>query len=379
MASRIEYPLNVFTTVTWSYSQTTIIAGATWAESDTVSLTVPIPDNAMFWVRLQQSSSSGIIFQDLSSALGDPGNPKYLNRAINNGLGETNHLFPQLNPVLTGTAFQHENGNGTKAWLIGTSNDPDPVGAYTPWVCMRPLAILGQTRKPSFSFYGDSRVVGLGDTYDGVSNDRGEVERSIGPTSAYINFGISGQPANDYATFLGDGVSTYAGIYAVNLAKKYTTNMIEDLGGADCISLEGTDHESAAATVKNSKIRIWTAWTNLTSAPSRDWSSISTLTMPCVATAHSGGFTTTDQYGAAGNGNIESLNSLLRTGDARFPVHVLDIAPVVSQRYVGYSGEEYLWIPHSPAYTVEGIHEGQAACYAIQNSGIIDTCILCQQ
>jgi hypothetical protein len=46
--------------------------------------------------------------------------------------------------------------------------------------------------------WGDSRVVGFGDTYNGLSNNRGEVERSIGNEFAYINFGIPGMRANDF-------------------------------------------------------------------------------------------------------------------------------------------------------------------------------------
>lgn len=217
-------------------------------------------------------------------------------------------------------------------------------------------------------------MVGLGDTYDGISNDRGEVERSIGPTSAYINFGISGQPAADFANFIGDGVSTYSSNYAVNLGKTYTTNMIEDLGGGDC--LNGKDPSATVA----AKTAIWNAWTNGTlTIPQKSSSSISTLTLPCIASAISGNFTTTDQTDGTRNDRVQGLNTLLRAGVAGFPVRLLDIAPVVSQFAVGHSGSmQYLWKPNTPAYTVDGIYEGQAGCYAIQNSGIIDPCILCQ-
>jgi hypothetical protein len=57
-----------------------------------------------------------------------------------------------------------------------------------------PIAIIGQTRKPSLLLLGDSRCFGQADTFD-ASGDIGEVARWIGPSFAYSNLGVQSSSA----------------------------------------------------------------------------------------------------------------------------------------------------------------------------------------
>lgn len=389
-AARVEYPLNSISTVLWTGANPATSDGTfvstpdgLWSVSDELVLPTPIPDNAMFWVRLWQSADApppsntlpGLLFHDLTNNLcaldvnGQPG--PFNDRSISNQLGETNYIFNPPAAIIDRPVFQRDNGNGTQTCLFDYSDRGDPIGAYIHWVSTRPLAILGPTQKPSFSLWGDSRVVGLGDTYNGVSNNRGEVERSIGNEFAYINFGICGQRADD---FYGNTQNIQEEYNAYTyVAKTYTTNLIEDLGGADLIAVSPNIVQTTDE-VLTSKRKIWSVWTTPTPTSAKSLSSIATLTLPCAASAVSGLWTTFDQSDGAGNDKLNALNALLRAG---VDVRVFDVASVVSQIANGHSGTpQYLWKPNTPAFTVDGIHESQTGCYAILDSGVVNPHLL---
>jgi hypothetical protein len=389
-AARVEYPLNSMNTVLWmgstpytSDGKFVSTADGLWSISDELVLPTPIPDNAMFWVRLWQSadptsptgSKPGVLFQDLTNNLcavdqyGQPLGP-FNDRSISNQLGETNFIFNPFPAILDKPVFFKDNHNGTQTCLFDYWDQGDPSGAYIQWVSTRPLAILGPTQKPSFSLWGDSRIVGLGDTYNGLSNNRGEVERSIGNEFAFINFGISGMRADD---FLGNFAIQEAYNAYSYIAKSYTTNLIEDLGGADIIPVDRTIARTPDA-VRKDKKNIWDVWVAPTPTSTKNWSSIATLTLTSATSADSGQWTTFDQTDASGNPDLDVLNGLLRAG---VEVRVFDVASVVSQTGTGHSGtSQYLWKPSAPAFTVDGIHESQAGCYVIHDSGVIDPHVL---
>ncbi|WP_145927845.1 hypothetical protein [Bradyrhizobium neotropicale] len=387
-AARVEYPINSLNTVLWTESTPATSDGTfvatpngLWSVSDELVLPTPIPDNAMFWVRLWQSAEApapsstlpGLLFHDLTSNLaaldvnGQPG--PFSNRTISNGLGETNYIFNPPAAIIDKPVYQRDSGNQTQTCLFNYWDQQDPAAAYIPWISTRPLAILGPTQKPSFTLWGDSRVVGLGDTYNGLSNNKGEVERSIGNEFAYINFGIPGQRADDFMGNL-TGVQDAYNAYS-HVAKSYTTNLIEDLGGADIIS---ADRGRTPSDVFGTKQAIWNFWTAPTTTSTKTLSSIATLTLPCAASAVSGQWTTFDQANGTGNSNLDALNALLR---ANVNVRVFDVASVVSQIATGHSGSpQYLWKPNTPAFTVDGLHESQAGCYAILDSGVVNPHLL---
>lgn len=387
-AARVEYPLNSINTVLWTGANPATSDGTfvstpdgLWSVSDELVLPTPIPDNAMFWVRLWQSAEApppsgtlpGLLFHDLTGNLGaldvnGQAGP-FSDRSINNRLGETNFIFNPFPAILDKPVFQRDNSDGTQTCLFDYWDQGDPLGAYIYWMSTRPLAILGPTQKPSFSLWGDSRVVGLGDRYNGLSNNRGEVERSIGNEFAYINFGISGLRADDFyqnTVNIHDPYNAYTYV-----AKTYTTNLIENLGVNDIMAHSPT---RGPGDVLDTKKQIWSVWTKPTSTSAKNLSSIATLTLPSAASADSGQWTTFDQTDASGNPDINTLNALLRAG---VDVRVFDVASVVSQIANGHSGtSQYLWKPNTPAFTVDGIHESQTGCYAIHDSGVINPHLL---
>lgn len=420
-AARIEYPFNNCTTVTWN-SNPVVLTNDLKAEvyggysvSDPITLTQPIPDNAMFWIRLWQqaypnkgqTSVPGILFQDMT---GNMRQGNYVDRSINCALGETNALGAPSS-VLDRNVVAVPGANGSSVWMFTDSDGHPATNAFIYWVCMRPLAILGETRKPSFSLWGDSRMVGLGDTYNATSNNRGEVERTIGTSFAYINFGISGLPAADFAATIGDGVAAEEVNPFVHISKTYTTNLIENLGGNDCRNNASTMLAAdLASAIYANKQRIWNAWNNpfpsskpqpktlfATRFASMYYSSIATLTLPAAtappANMPSANWTTLDQVDALNgstnpytkqpqtptsyNAPIKELNTILLGSGT--PVYVFDVASAICEFAMGYSGTtQFLWTPSPYAYTIDGVHGSQIGSFAIHDSGLVNPFVFFQ-
>lgn len=367
----IEYPLNTLTTVTWNGQE--VVTGAitgppgtqgppAFVMSDEICLSVPIPDNALFWVRLSQTDATGaqkLLCQDIGNsalvaATSTPQQPSKMKRSINQALGEANCAAgPALlkNPVIKDPNYGF--------WTF-TNGGVSYASYASDWASVRPMAILGQSRKPAFALWGDSRVCGIGDTFDGACDDRGEVERSVGPAYAYINFAMPGQPLADVSSLLSNPQFTSLAPHLV--LGPYTTHLIEDFGGADCITYAhpptGAPYTvaDAVSTVMANKLILWNSWLQ-TGNP---MSSLSTLTLP-------------PHPDAGANANIKGVVDVLRTGkDANgnplaIPARVLDIASIVA---TVNASSQYNWI--CPDYDADGVHESQAGCLAIAESGIID-------
>jgi hypothetical protein len=164
-AARVEYPLNSTNTVLWTGSSPAAADGkfvstpdGLWSVSDELALPTPIPDNAMFWVRLWQSADAsppsgtlpGLLFHDLTNnlcALDVNGQPAPFNdRSVSNRLDETNFIFNPFPAIIDKPVFQRDNGNGTQTCLFDYWDQGDPYGAYPYWISTRPLAILGRRR-----------------------------------------------------------------------------------------------------------------------------------------------------------------------------------------------------------------------------------------
>lgn len=367
----IEYPLNTLTTVTWGGQAvvTGAITGPPGTQgpplavlSDEIHLAVPIPDNALFWVRLSQTDGTGakrLLCQDIGNLVLGASNAN-MQRSFNQALGETNCAADAsllANPVMLDAA---------RGFWAFTGNGVSYANSAALWASVRPMAILGQSRKPAFSLWGDSRVVGIGDTFDGVCDDRGEVERSIGPAYASINLAIPGQPLADVSAILADPQFTQL---APHIALgQYTTHLIEDLGGSDCISyahpLTGPPltASQAASNIIANKLRLWNSWLQ-TGNPV---SAASTLTMP----PHP------DQATSA---NAMAVVNVLRTGKDLngnpLPVRVLDIASIVAKIVPDATDPklmQYVWSCSDYYVQCDYVHESQAGCLAIAESGIID-------
>lgn len=368
--ARIEYPLNNVTPVTWNGSQELILNNdVVFALSDPIALNTPIPDNALFWVRLWQKDAlkTSLFIQDIGNTLENPGIP----RTNNVFLGETNchgnYDWPILdNPILQdpaqGNVWSFTDGAGTYYWQ----------GIVNAMTC-RPLAILGQSRKPAFSLWGDSRMCGIGDAFDGISDGRGQVERSIGPAFAYINLGRPGMSGGTVLSFMNQIQPPYNPYL---FCRSYTTNMMDDLGAGDCIyaanSYTGpTDPGSLNAYIASSvaniiaiKQQLWSIWQNA-GLPA---STVSTLTIPPYTNFNPQGPFTTN------SGFFQALSNAVMAAAGPAGVRLLDVASAVAK--VDCATGQYVWI--DPAYSADNLHESQAGCYAIHDSGVIDPIALVQ-
>lgn len=365
----IEYPLNTLTTVTWG-GQPVVTGEITSPRpplvvlSDEIHLAVPIPDNALFWVRLSQTDGTGakrLLCQDIGNLVLGASNAN-MQRRFNQALGEANCAADASllkNPVIHDPAYGF--------WAFTDGAGVSYAHSAAPWASVRPLAILGQSRKPAFSLWGDSRVVGIGDTFDGACDDRGEVERSIGPAYASINLAVPGQALADVSAILVNPQFTQLAPHVV--LGQYTTHLIEDLGGSDCITyahpLTGPPLTTSQATsnIIANKLSLWNSWLQ-TGNP---LSAASTLTMP-------------PHPDAASNANIMTVVEVLRTGkdpnNNPLPVRVLDVASIVANIIVtdvnDPSSNQYVWSCSDYYVQCDYVHESQAGCLAIAESGIID-------
>lgn len=365
--ARIEYPINVTTEVTWNCGAADVTTenppanSRPYIVSDTITLQQPIPDNALFWVRLWQQdlSASALLCQNIGNYSWDPQHPigSVPRRTVNFALGETNSPGDWsllANPVLQDPAHNNR-------WTF-TDGGGGLYSGATDWVGLRPLAILGQSRKPAFSLWGDSRVCGVGDAFDGTSDDRGEVERSIGPDYAYINLAVPGQQAAGLASLFQQVMDpTYnPWLYFRN----YTTNMIENLGGADCLPLGQSRVITSGEldVIWANKNSIWSGWMGTTSSGLKGVPTFSTLTVPPY----------TNPEWAFGNDSLKLLTDKIRFGASigGTSVRVLDVASIIAL----VRSEKYVW--SCDDYAADTLHESQAGCYAIHDSGIIDPSVL---
>lgn len=105
-----------------------------------------------------------------------------------------------------------------------------------PGYCIRPLYIVGMTRRRSVAIVGDSMVADTNELNDGseTSPDFGIVARWIGPNFAYAKLGVSGETAAAFA----------AGATLRKTILQYASDVIFELGSNDIF----TSSHSAAVT-----------------------------------------------------------------------------------------------------------------------------------
>ncbi|WP_454287075.1 SGNH/GDSL hydrolase family protein [Rhizobium arsenicireducens] len=139
ITASIEYPIGVFTQATFSASASTVVANGDQVTTDAIA--VDIPEGATFWVRSFYDNPAGIIFRGQ--------------------LDQTNYGYAEYG--VSGIADK------TMGGTIVSSG----ASAYMP------LAIIGQTDKPSVALIGDSRTAGTGDTMD-ETVFVGNLHRSVG-------------------------------------------------------------------------------------------------------------------------------------------------------------------------------------------------------
>jgi hypothetical protein len=293
----IEYPVGTYTRVTFG-GQTTGTAGdAATIISD--STPVDIPAGAVFFVRLWTNNANGLIYADNHKAR----------------TGEMNAFGVTTADLTMGGDF-----------------------AAATAIMQVPVAIIGQTVRPSFFLAGTSRTKGISDTADN-SGDVGVLARSIGSARAYINAGI----ASDAVV---DAKSNYTRRMALSA---YCTHVICEYGIND---VRGNAKNRTAAQI--------VADLNTFAALFNGKPFYQTTCPPYTSSTDS--FATTANQSTAVNTNhaqLVALNDSIRAGNVN--AHgVIDLARITAPTGV--------WEPY---YTTDGLHEVRRGALAIQSASVL--------
>jgi hypothetical protein len=286
VTASVEYPAATLTQLLFSG----IAAGtaATGANLVSDALSVSIPANTEFWIRIFYTNTAGIIYSTQANAtLGD-----------------------RIELAVSGL---------TDKTMSGTVNNDGPGFA------LPPCAIVASTQRISCMLIGTSRTGGILDTIDSSGNI-GIVARSLGPGFAYTMAGI---PADSAATLVVNAAKRAA------LGNAYFSHIVIEHGINDDVS-------SAPA--------LTTLETNLQTI----YAMFPTKTLYACTVDPS-----TTYPANTSIKDLSGLNTYLRTKPNLYGL--MDMAAVME------SGATGTWA--NIAQTVDGLHENQAGCLAIQYSG----------
>lgn len=295
----IEYPAATFTRVTFSGSNTGTVPNGGLLASDATAVTIPY--GAQFFVRIWWSGSGGLVFWGTTAA---------------SMVSTDGFAFGNTTPDLTGG---------------GTVSANTTTGFF-------PAAIIGQTTRPTLFLAGDSRVQGTQSAADSYG-DVGQFARSVGPSLAYINAGISGETGANALIHYTNRLALSA--YTSHILVNYGINDIT--GGASAATLAGTINSFIALFPVTKE--VWPA------------------TLPPVSTSTDSWATTGNQTTEAHNAARVTYNTSLRTGGTIVGSRgYVEIANSVESAL--NSG---LWA--APGYTPDGTHETQLGTLKIQADG----------
>lgn len=314
----IEYPLTVYTQVTFAGSTTGTIANAADMLSDPCA--VVIPKGALFYTYTRVVGNSGNDFPYFSTS--QAGNPLFYTGAGN--LGEGCLMATSGVPTTPGVIVDNFSGR---------------QGFY-------PSAILGWTSEPTYGIIGDSRTSGVFDVAD-VSTDLGNLARSIGPTRGYVNCSVAG-----------DRLSSFLKSSALRQhLLSYCTIVVDELG-YNAFNQQGANNVTSVQAYKKRLAYLFNGkkYARTTLAPwttsTDNWAT--TVNQTVNAATNASQIAYNDWAKAAGDGVV-----------------CLDIgAPVES------SVDSGLWLPSATQNTHEGIHESPAGLLIIAASGNVNPATL---
>jgi hypothetical protein len=258
----IEYPVGTFTQVTWGGASTRTLADGETAQSDFVSVSIPV--NTEFFVRRFLNSNGGVLTY-------------YTEFGTGTIADSTNGECYEM-----GTGVTDKSMGGTISSATGSAS-------------ARPAAIIGRTNKPSMFIWGDSIEAGISDRYTGTTGSIGEVCRAVSPYYAYINGGQAGQSAQKVATTLATQARQIA------IAQTYCSHFLSQLGVNDLKS-----SQTAAQLTTN----LQTIYTAVGKGAAKTFQA--TIT-PCT-TSTDGWISTANQTLHANNANWTTFNDNLRAG-----------------------------------------------------------------
>lgn len=268
----VEYPVGVFTRITFGGINAGVIPNGGDIISDAVAVT--IPRGAFFFLRPYVSGSLNVPFCTL-------GNGGGANTFYDTANGERSEF---------GAAVVNHVMGGTIADML--------AGIFLP------SAIIALSDRPSLGIIGDSRTGGLGDAFtSSYYGYIGEFERVFGPLAAFQNFGINGESASNFAT--ANRAKSRA------LVAAYSTHLVADFGGD---IRNGATPASALASLKLGRDAF-------------PLMPMFVATISPVTTSTDGWVTTTNQTVTANETNRTTYNTSLLQGQDF--AGVVDIAGIV--------------------------------------------------
>lgn len=335
----IEYPSGTFTRVTFDGQTRAFLGDNETLVSDLV--TVSIPKDAQFWVRVWCLSAQGIVYSNYA---------QYSTDGEMIGIGSTAATDHTANAAWAGSA------GSVGCWPI----------------------ILAPAARASAVCLGDSITGGINDTYD-AAGIIGASPRAVGATNAFINIGSSGDSL--YILRANYGRRLQAARYSKNAICGYGVN---DIG----------DGQSLAQVQAN---MLW-LWSLL---PTYGAQRVFQNTITPKTTSSDSWATTANQtaatnFSTAGNGTREQLNDWLRdgapilngaavatgssatgtirAGEGGHPLYdVFDVASVVES---GLNSGKWKVDGTANTWTADGVHPSQYAYQQIASSGVIEVASL---
>jgi len=311
VTASIEYPIGTMTRVLFSGNVTGTVTDNSYLVSDSVSVT--IPNGALFAVRMYWTSTTGVFYVTNGSmaAIGNTG----------------------LEMGVSGITDKTMSGNVT-----GSSNNFPPV------------AIIGTTTKPSWIIVGDSITFGQGDATLDSTGDQGIAARSIGPYYAYTNLSRSGDQADKFVASHTNAVALFQ--YASHLGCFYGSNDLYTLGA------------TAAATLTDMQA-IWGYMTALGAEKKAYQTTITPRT------------TSTDSWATTGNqthtsGTVEARRTSLNNTLRGIPTGLTDCFDVADA--IETSRDSGIWRVTGSAngYTADGVHPNTPGSLLVSAAGVID-------
>lgn len=263
------------------------------------ALNITIPNGAEFAVKTFFESASGIIYTVLK---GNSAKEKW------------------------------QGGTGALTDQTMTSNQPTTFSTLT----YGPSAIIARSTRPAFFLLGDSKVAGSGELSD--TEYKGEFERDIGPSYAFVN---AARSAGALKIGIDDGFSKRVD------AAKYCTHILSNYGINDIAS--GVNPTQFIAALESLAALFSQPVYQATIAPQN--------------ASTDGWVTTENQTVGAKEAERISVNNTIRAGVSGV-TGVLEIADVVET-----SRNSGIW---KAGYTADGTHETPTGYAEVASSGVVD-------
>lgn len=255
VTAAVEYPVGVFSQITFGGQITGIVPVGGTLESDYVTPDQMIPNGATFWLRRYINNSGGFFF---------------FNNARNAGIGD---LVAFANTGLVDMTMGGTIVNGGTLWIP-------------------PAAIIAPTSGPTVLITGDSISAGLNDDTTIADFREGIIAKGFPATLAFLNHGCSGA---DTGTYLALALRR-------RVLWKYVTHVVSGLVNNDIF----INSNAAATVVANLQNKIWSQFPPGTP--------ILQITCTPRSTSTDSWKTALNQTTHANNGIKNTFNGLIRAG-----------------------------------------------------------------